>query len=91
MSTQRKIYSKEKLSSNRVLRLESIGFVWRVMRLSVDAKVKDFQEIVAEVVDIDVEEEQGLGLQDGQALSCSRLRGHSDHPSSSSSYRDSSL
>jgi len=51
VSTQRYLHSKKELSSNRVLRLESIGFVWCIQRLIVDANWDAMYQLLLEYKD----------------------------------------
>jgi len=51
VSTQRCLHSKKKLSSSRVLRLESIGFVWCIQRLIADANWEAMYQLLLEYKD----------------------------------------
>jgi len=51
VKAQRNLHSKKQLSSHRVLRLESIGFVWCVKRLIVDANWDAMFQLLLEYKD----------------------------------------
>merc|ERR1711903_249303 len=51
VGTQRSLHSKKELFRNRALRLESIGFVWCVQRLIVDANWDAMFQLLLEYKD----------------------------------------